>query len=83
MQITHEQLLEILDWSEDFDYITESIVTNKHDSVWVDMIFMDQQGRFWQVSFERSYNDGIRDYGPYDCVEMEQTRIVSYRPKNG
>lgn len=83
MEIEHQRLFNILDWEDDeYETVEEEIINNKHDEVTIILVVKKKEvDEYYSLTYYRSYNEGIRDYGSYDLTPMKKVMRVTYEPK--
>ena len=77
IQITKDELCELME----MDGVIElSDTPTKHDCSRVTFV-VPKDGKYWKVSYERSYNDGIQgDFGIYKSeVEPYEVTVTKWR----
>ena len=77
IQITKDELYELMEMD---GVIQLSDTPTKHDCSRVTFV-VPKDGKYWKVSYERSYNDGIQgDFGVYKSeVEPYEVTVTKWR----
>jgi hypothetical protein len=82
MEITLDRLCDMLeDADEEFEYIEENITGGKHSDQYIELIVKNRtSGEFMGVSYSRSYEWGIHDYGDFELCPMKAVQKTVYVP---
>jgi len=80
--LNFETLLDIIAYGNDkLTIVFEEIIRHKHSACLNRIIFKSPDGRFWETSYWRDFNNGIEDDGPFEVYEVEEIQTIAYRRK--